>query len=242
VTSIRLCGLRQLVISGAAASLILTAPGQSTTMHRVSETGRIEGVATIAPVLKVVHARIRLYDEPGTPPPRRPSGNPIDNVVIYLDGGPSLRGITSPMTHPAAALHQRDETFVPHVLTIVSGTTVRFPNDDPLFHDVFSLSSTKSFDLQRYPQGATRQVQFAKPGVVEVYCHIHADMSAYIVVVDNTFFVTPDTSGHFVLDGVPPGDYRLIAWYERSRPVITNVHVDAGQTRHQDIRIPIPAS
>ena len=100
---------------------------------------------------------------------------------------------------------------------------------------------TKSFDLQRYPKGTSRTVAFPKAGVVEVFCHIHADMSAYILVLGNAFFVSPDSSGHFALDGVPAGDYRMIAWYERSRPVITTVHVEAGQTTHQDVRIPIPA-
>jgi plastocyanin len=207
------------------------------------DTGRIEGVASIAPVLTATRPRIRVYDEPGTPPPKPPRNEQaLANAVIYLDAAPALRGLTPPIAHSAAALHQRDETFVPHVLPVVVGTTVEFPNDDPLFHDVFSLSSAHTFDLQRYPQGTSRTVSFSRPGVVEVFCHIHADMSAYILVLGNAFFVSPDSSGHFVLDGVPPGDYQMVAWYERSHPVVTRVHVDAGRTTRQDVRIPIPAS
>jgi plastocyanin len=211
--------------------------------HPARESGRIEGTASIARVLTTTHSRIRVYDEPGSPPPHPSNdGNPLANVVIYLEPTPALRTVAPPTGRPAAELRQRDIAFVPHVLAITTGTAVEFPNDDPRFHDVFSLSSAKSFDLQRYPQGTSRSVTFNKPGVVEVFCHIHADMSAYILVLDDPFFVSPDAQGHFALDDVPPGDYTLVAWYERSRPVTVRVHVAAGHTTTRDVRIPIPAS
>ncbi|MGH7634048.1 MAG: cupredoxin domain-containing protein, partial [Gemmatimonadaceae bacterium] len=213
---LQLSGRRGAAIAALSTACLLTgaAPGRPRAAERRLEAGRIEGTASIAKVLTAKHSRIRVYDEPGTPPPRpTPDANPLANVVIYLDA-PGLRGAPSSPTHTAPSLHQRDEMFAPHVLPVLAGSTVEFPNDDPLFHDVFSLSSTKSFDLQRYPQGTSRAVTFNKPGVVEVFCHIHADMSAYIIVLDNPFFVVPDSLGHFVLDGVPPGDYRLVAWYE----------------------------
>jgi plastocyanin len=204
------------------------------------ETGRIEGVATIAPLLTTIHHRIRVYDEPGTPPPKAAEdSNPLANVVIYLEPSPTLHVATSPMPMVPAALRQRDETFVPHVLPVLVGTTVQFPNDDPVFHDVFSLSSPKAFDLQRYPQGTSRTVQFTKPGVVEVFCHIHSDMSGYILVLENPFFVIPDAQGRYALEGVPEGDYRLTAWYERTHPVSVRVHVSAGRTTTQAMLIPI---
>ncbi len=205
-------------------------------------TGRLEGIATIAPVLTAAHRRIRVYDEPGTPPPQPAPQNPMANVVIYLDAAPALRGAGDAGRGGTPGLRQRDETFVPHVLPVLVGSTVDFPNDDPLFHDVFSLSPAHSFDLHRYGQGQSRSQLFARTGVVEVFCHIHADMSAYILVLDNPFYVTPDASGHFALDGIPPGDYRMVAWYERSRPVMTRVHIDADRATHQDVRIPIPSS
>jgi plastocyanin len=205
------------------------------------ETGRIEGVAKIAPVLTTIHRRIRVYDEPGTPPPKAAEdNNPLANVVIYLEKSPALHVATSPAPVAPPELRQRDETFVPHVLPVLVGTTVQFPNDDPIFHDVFSLSSPKAFDLQRYPKGTSRSVQFPKAGVVEVFCHIHADMSAYILVLDNPFFVIPDAQGRFALDGVPEGDYHLIAWYERTHPVSVRVHVSAGHTTTQPMLIPLP--
>ncbi|MGH7583466.1 MAG: hypothetical protein ACREL5_09595 [Gemmatimonadales bacterium] len=202
-------------------------------------TGRLEGVATIASVLKARHSRIRLYDDPATPPPRPADDNAIAGVVIALDGNDALQRTAGPAPQLSPVMRQRDQTFVPHVLPIVVGTTVEFPNDDPLFHDVFSLSAVKTFDLERYPRGESRQVTFSRSGVVQVFCHIHADMSGYIVVLNNPFFVIPDSSGHFALNGIPAGDYRLTAWQERAHLVTVHVHVEAGRTSHADVRIPI---
>jgi plastocyanin len=241
--------VRRASIAGPAAwALLATFPGTlgphpAASLPLRAVGGRIEGIATIAKVLTTVHQRIRVYDEPGTAPPTAShDDNPLANVVIYLESTPALHSVTSAIPAPPAALRQRDETFVPHVLPVLVGTTVQFPNDDPVFHDVFSLSSAKTFDLQRYPQGSSRSQLFGRAGIVEVFCHIHADMSAYILVLDNPFFVIPDAQGHYALDGIPPGDYRLVAWYERSRPVVTSVHVEAGKTRMVPLRIPIPES
>jgi plastocyanin len=243
LTSLWLVGAAPVVVpfgtSGAPAAPDAMLNGLAT--DRGLETGRIEGVAKIAPVLTTIHRRIRVYDEPGMAPPKAAlDNNPLANVVIYLEQSSALHVATSLMPVAPAALRQRDETFVPHVLPVVVGTTVQFPNDDPVFHDVFSLSSAKAFDLQRYPQGASRNVQFSKAGVVEVFCHIHADMSAYILVLENPFFVIPDAQGHFALEGVPEGDYWLTAWYERTHPVRMHVHVSAGRTTTQPMLIPLP--
>jgi plastocyanin len=224
-----------------AALLILGPPGDRSRLAIQShETGRIEGVASIATSLSAPRSRVRVYDEPGTPPakPHR-DAYPLANVVLYLESTPALRQVTRAATsNRAPELRQRGERFVPHVLAVRTGTTVQFPNDDPLFHNVFSLSRVKTFDLGRYPKGATRPVTFESAGVVPVFCHIHADMSAYILVLDHPFFVIPDSVGHFVLDGVPPGDYQLVAWHERIRPFTVPVHVDAGHTTPFDIRLP----
>jgi plastocyanin len=153
-----------------------------------------------------------------------------------------LRNAAPPDAAPTAApaLRQRDQRFVPHVLPVLAGTTVEFPNDDPIFHNVFSLSRAGTFDLGRYPKGSSRSRRFSSAGIVQVFCHIHADMSGYIVVLDNPFFVVPDAQGHFALDGVPPGDYRLVAWHERIRPIVTVVHVESGRTTALRIRVPLP--
>jgi plastocyanin len=223
-----------------AALLILGPPGDRPRLSsRSHETGRIEGVASIANSLVVPRARVRVYDEPGTPPAKtHRDAYPLANVVLYLESTPALRQATARAPAQAPELRQSGERFVPHVLAVRTGTTVQFPNDDPLFHNVFSLSRVKTFDLGRYPKGSSRPVTFGTAGVVPVFCHIHADMSAYVVVLDHPFFVTPDSAGHFALEGVPPGDYQLVAWHERIHPFTVPVHVDAGRTTTLDVRLP----
>jgi plastocyanin len=198
-------------------------------------TGRIEGTAAIAARLSTQHTRVRVYAEPGgRAVAPQATDNPIQQVVIYLEGASAETG-----ENPAgAAMRQHNERFVPHVLAVPAGSTVEFPNDDPIFHSVFSLSRAKSFDLGRYPQGESKRVTFARPGVVPVFCHIHADMSGFIVVLANRFFTIPDSAGHFVIAGIPSGEYRLTAWHERIRPISRMVQVEAGAVT--DVRLAIP--
>jgi plastocyanin len=111
-----------------------------------------------------------------------------------------------------AVLDQRDETFVPYVLAVTVGSTVEFPNSDKTYHNVFSLSKAKRFDLGRYPRGQSRSVRFDKPGVVRVFCEIHSHMSAWILVFSHPYFATTDAEGRYRIDGVPPGTYTLAVW------------------------------
>ncbi|HEX6252275.1 MAG TPA: carboxypeptidase regulatory-like domain-containing protein [Gemmatimonadaceae bacterium] len=207
-------------------------------------TGRVEGVVSISERLITPRMRVRVYDEPGGAPPRPPSTeHRFAGVVLYLqpvERG-SLRGAAArqPAT-TAPALRQRDERFTPHVLPVLAGTTVEFPNDDDVFHNVFSLSSARTFDLGRYARGSSRSVTFPTAGVVQVFCHIHADMSGIVLVLDNPFYVVPDANGRFVIDGVPPGAYQLVAWHERIKPMYTPVRVDAGRAAPVRLRIPLP--
>ena len=106
---------------------------------------------------------------------------------------------------------QQDKTFFPHVLVVQTGTTVAFPNIDPLYHNVFSYSRTKRFDLGRYQKGKAKQVTFDKPGLVEVFCEIHEDMHSYILVLDTPYFARTDKDGQYSLQA-PVGPYRLLAW------------------------------
>jgi plastocyanin len=221
-----------------ALLLLLSAP----VVAAAQESGRVEGVASISSRLVRPRQRVRVYDEPGSPPPETAaSANPFGNVVLYLQSANPLRGRAQP-AGPVPEMRQHGEQFVPHVLPIVAGTTVDFPNDDPIYHNVFSLSRVRSFDLGRYPRGSSKSIQFARAGVVQVFCHIHADMSGYILVLDNPFFVVPDSAGHFTLDGVPPGDYTLVAWHERIRPLEVPLHVASGRTTNLQLRIPLPDS
>jgi hypothetical protein len=136
---------------------------------------------------------------------------------------------------------QQDETFRPHVLPVVRGTSVAFPNADDVYHNVFSLSSAMNFDLGRYPKGSSRSLTFGKSGRVDVFCHIHSDMNAIVLVLDNPYFTSPDAKGHFVIDSVPPGDYVTIGWHQRIKPVQHRVHVVAGESAKMVFTIPLPS-
>jgi plastocyanin len=148
---------------------------------------------------------------------------PVDlrRSVVYLDSAPSL---AFPDIEPQrATMDQRSETFVPRVLAITVGTTVDFPNSDRVYHNVFSLSGPRRFDLGRYATGRSRSVRFDRPGIVRVFCEIHSHMSAYILVFNHRFFSVTGPDGRYQIARVPPGRYTLVAWNEgsirESRPI-----------------------
>ena len=132
-------------------------------------------------------------------------------VVVYLKEFP---GAPEPVPAHGAQLLQKGKKFVPHILAIPAGTTVDFPNMDDIYHNVFSLSKSNSFSLGKYAAGKSQSRTFNRPGVVEVFCEIHSDMHAFILVLPNNFFAKTDADGNFVLKDVPPGTYTLVAWHE----------------------------
>jgi plastocyanin len=132
--------------------------------------------------------------------------------VVYLETAPTAAfGRREP---PRAQMDQRNESFVPHVLAIVTGTTVDFPNNDHTYHNVFSLSKTKPFDLGRYAANRSKPIRFDRPGIVRVFCDIHSHMSAFILVFAHRYFAVTDDEGRYRIDNVPPGAYTVIAWNE----------------------------
>ncbi|HZB26288.1 MAG TPA: hypothetical protein VE379_09170 [Vicinamibacterales bacterium] len=132
--------------------------------------------------------------------------------VVYLD--PAPRAAFDARDEPRARIDQRNESFVPHVLAIVAGTTVDFPNSDVTYHNVFSLSRTKSFDLGRYAAGRSKSVRFDRPGIVRVFCEIHSHMSAFILVFAHRYFAVAQPDGDYRIDNVPPGSYNVFVWNE----------------------------
>jgi len=132
--------------------------------------------------------------------------------VVYLQTAP--RGAFEQTEPTRAVMDQRNETFVPHVLAITAGTTVEFPNSDRIYHNVFSLSKTRSFDLGRYATGRSKSIRFDRPGIVRVFCEIHSHMNAFILVFSHPFFAMTDSGGHYRIENVPPGSYNVIAWNE----------------------------
>jgi hypothetical protein len=109
----------------------------------------------------------------------------------------------------------RNKILIPHVLAIPVGSTVGFPNDDPISHNLFSLSSNNAFDLGLYRKGAGKTQKFDTPGIVNVYCNVHPNMSAVIHVLSTPYFGFADTTGGFSVGDVPPGRYRLVVWNEQ---------------------------
>jgi plastocyanin len=114
------------------------------------------------------------------------------------------------------SLEQRNKRFIPHVMAIQVGTAVDFPNDDPFFHNVFSLYDGKPFDLGLYARGESRSVRFDRPGISFVFCNIHPQMSAVIVTVDTPYFAVSNPDGKYSIRHVPTGTYELRLWHERS--------------------------
>ncbi len=137
-----------------------------------------------------------------------PNHSAAREAVVYLEG--------APRSVPAlkAVVDQRDKMFVPHVSVVTRGTTIQFPNNDTVFHNVFAYFQAQKFDLGMYPRGASKSVKFDKTGVVALLCNVHSDMSAYIMIVDTPFYAVTDKQGHFHIPDVPPGEYTLHVWHE----------------------------
>ena len=187
-----------------------------------------------APATAVLRGRVEIHRDPG-PVGRRPTvaglGQPAPRdqpdrrrAVVYLESAP--RGAFEDREGGRVVLDQRNETFVPHVLAVTVGTVVDFHNSDRTYHNVFSLSKPKRFDLGRYAAGRSKSVRFDRPGVVRVFCDIHSHMNAFILVFAHRFFAVTGPEGEYRIDGLPPGVYSVAVWH----PVL------AGETR--TVRVP----
>jgi plastocyanin len=198
----------------AAAAIVLAALA-------ASGIGRPTGLPLTAAANGTIRGRVELRQAAAEGGPRvsvadpamsAPHGPPDRRSVVYLD--PAPRAAFDAREEPRPRMDQRNETFVPHVLPIVAGTTVDFPNSDQTYHNVFSLSKTKTFDLGRYAVGRYKSVRFDRPGIVRVFCDIHSHMSAFILVFSHRYFSVADSDGTYRLENVPPGTYNVVAWHE----------------------------
>jgi plastocyanin len=160
--------------------------------------------------------------------------------VIYLEG-PGLADI-EPSNPVKFKIEQLNRRFAPDLLVVPVGSTVSFPNMDPIFHNLFSLSKPKSFDLGSYDQGESRDVFFPKPGIVEIYCHLHPNMAATIVVTPNRWYAKPDRTGQYQIPDVPPGKYTLVAWHKSAGFFRKAIVVESGHDSVADFFIPISAA
>ena len=120
--------------------------------------------------------------------------------------------------------------FEPSVIAISVGSSIEFPNFDPFFHNVFSYSKTKKFDLGRYPNGKSKQVLFDEPGIVSVFCEIHYSMRAYIHILQTPYYTVSDKDGFFALKDLEPGDYTVHVWQEKLPEIIQEISITTDST------------
>jgi plastocyanin len=180
----------------------------------ISAAAELSGQIVITKRLTKKQVTLPSYQLRGAaaaPAPVASEINEYSDMVVFLEG--RLPDTEKPIR---TELTQRNQRFDPQLLVVPAGSTVSFPNADPIFHNVFSLSTTKKFDLGYYPEGHTRLVKFDEPGVVQVYCHLHPNMYAAVVVTPNQWYARPTGDGSFRLSDVPPGTYQLVAWHTRA--------------------------
>lgn len=162
-----------------------------------------EALGLFPAVGKTIFGKISIRDADGRPV------EDASGTVVYLDGSvPYVHERLNP------TIRQQGQSFEPAVLPVVKGTTIDFHNDDEILHNVFSLSKTAAFDLDVYGQGETRSVLLDQPGLVRVYCNLHPNMAASILVLGNPHFATTDIDGRFVITGLPNGFYTIRSWSE----------------------------
>jgi plastocyanin len=197
-------------------------------------TGTITGTVTLTAARRAPLGTA-AYGRRGVAPKPTAVGPETRKVIVYLaDAKPG--SVPQPMR---ARIVQRGEQFLPPVTVVTVGSTVEFPNEDPFFHNVFSLSRARSFDLGRYPSGESRERSFPKPGIVKVYCDIHSQMSALIMVMEHPWFTIPAETGEFTLPPVPPGEYTLVAWHERIGEQRQRIRVAAAGVSKTTFTLPV---
>ena len=159
----------------------------------------------------------------------------FQEVVVLLQGE-TLTQNYPPPAHPLK-MAQHGQQFIPRVLPVLVGTTVEFPNQDNFYHNVFSVAGGERFDLGRFGQGGSASQTFTRPALVVIHCEIHADMKAYVLVLDHPFFALPDAGGRFRISEVPAGTYTLKAWHPTQGEQTVQVVVPATGTVEVDLSL-----
>jgi plastocyanin len=212
-------------LSSVCASRASAAPNGSLVIVR--------GIVRIESKIQPRSHAINFYSRrggPAVPPKPAVPVNELENVIVYLEGTFKAAELLFPRREAAGGtIRQVNEIFVPPVLAIQTGDTVHFPNDDPFFHNVFSLSGARSFDLGRYPKNQVRSVRFDRPGIVKIFCHIHSHMNAVVRVFDHPYFCKAGADGSFSIAQVPEGTYTLAVWHERLKVQRQVIRVQPGQ-------------
>lgn len=232
--------IRHLVVLGVVG-LPLVAPdpaggdppaaGALAPAHEQVAGGAVEGTVRLSegamsePPALSPYAR-RRYE----PPPTPASGGATDVVVfVPVDGAPP--------SDDTVRITQRDRTILPHVTAIQVGTTVEFPNEDDIFHNLFSLSDPHPFNLGRYPPGDSRTEVFEEAGVVRMFCDIHSEMTGVIRVVETPHVSTADEAGGFRIAGLPVGRQRVVAWHPSAGADTVEVDVPEEGVARVELRL-----
>lgn len=208
-------------------------PVPTAAVQRGATTGSVSGVVQLT-------APARRLNTTGAYPSRRVALAPqraaseLQNVVVFV-----RRPQPEPPSPARVEIRQLNEEFVPHVVAVTTGSTVEFPNDDQVFHNVFSLSSAATFDLGRYPQRKSKARTFPKSGIVKVFCHLHSHMSAIVRVFDHPYFAQVGEDGRFTIDGLEPGQHEVVAWHERVGEAKASLLVAAGQSTDAAFTLPL---
>ena len=197
-----------------------------------SAVGRITGTVKLT-LANSAPSSASAYERRSVGPRPKPLSE-LKNVVIFFSDLPATK--PAPMQ---ASIAQKDEQFAPHLVAVTAGSSVAFPNEDPFFHNVFSLSRGAAFNLGRYPSGSSRSKTFNRAGIIKVFCEIHSHMSAVIRVFDHGWFTVPGEDGTYSIEGVPPGDHTLVAWHERIGERRDRVTIRPGAAAQMNFTLPV---
>jgi plastocyanin len=153
----------------------------------------------------------------------------LRDFVVYIEGTLGTNPVAPEKAQQIITrrVTQQGALFDPHVLPVLAGTTVEWPNNDTILHNVFSYSEAKPFDLGLYKAPEIKKVIFDKPGRVDIFCSIHSRMNCIVLVLENPYFATANENGVYKIVNVPPGTYKLKAWHERLPPLIKEIVVPA---------------
>ena len=224
-------GVRTLLVAVCLAQLVGAGGTGSAAQQGASVRGRVViGIPVTARRPSAAYAT-RAVSQPVLAPVSE-----LRHVVVFLKDAPAAS------TEPTVVeIRQGDENFVPRVVAVPVGSEVQFPNDDPIYHNVFSLSRVKTFNLGRFPRGESKSVRVTKPGVVKVFCEIHSHMTATIMVFNHPWFAVVGEDGRFELSNVPPGQREITAWHERLGAKDVAMRVESGRATEADFVLPVPA-
>ena len=225
-----------LITAGGGASGASAAGRSEAGPHSGASAGQNSGIRGRLDIRKIARPAERRPDV-ATPGAAGPRDLPdLRRGVVYLETAP--RSAFDERDPGRAVMDQRNERFVPHVLAVMVGTIVDFPNSDRIYHNVFSLSRAKRFDLGRYAAGKSKGVRMDRPGVVRVFCDIHSHMNAFVLVFNHPFFDVTDVEGRFELPSLPSGTYTVVGWYEGEARVTRSVMVPPSGWAEVDLVVP----